>query len=163
MSVRTTEPRGRGERYKLRVQVGILSEDGQALGSVHDISVTGARIEGAPVVPPEGTELRLGFSFYAYALPVPIRGQVVRHTETGGFAVDFKEVDFRTQILLQALLPKFSREQEVLDVAPPPNPPLELELPPELLGACCKLAEAESVPLHQWVLEQLERIAFDDA
>ena len=139
----------RGERYKLKVRVGILSSDGQTLGSVQDISATGARIEGAEAAPPVGSELRLGFSFYAYALPVPIRGRVVRHTETGGFAVGFMDVDFRTQILLRALLPKFSREEREAEQ-------LGIEVPPGLLETCAELAEAAGQPLHEWVIAQLE-------
>ena len=148
----------RGERYKLKVQVGILSEDGQALGAVQDISATGARIEGAPVVPAEGSELRLGFSFYAYALPVPIRGRVVRHTETGGFAVEFQDVDFRTQILLRALLPKFESEN---DEAQQADRRLDVDVPPSLLEACVKLAEQRGISVAEWVIEQLERGTHD--
>lgn len=147
--------RPRGERYKLQLQVGILSEDGQTLGAVQDISSTGARIEDAAVVPDPGTRLRLGFSFYAYALPVPIHGRVVRHTETGGFAVEFEEVDFRTQILLRALLPKFSGP----DSREAPKRHLDVEVPPALLEACLKHAEARGVSVTQWVIEQLERAA----
>ncbi len=144
----------RSERFKLQVQVGILSEDGQTLGAVHDISSTGARIENAAVQPEEGTRLRLGFSFYAYALPVPIHGKVVRHTETGGFAVEFQEVDFRTQILLRALLPKFSGAAE--DAG---RSTVDLEVPPLLLEACLKHAEASGQSVSEWVIEQLERAA----
>jgi hypothetical protein len=144
----------RSERFKLHVQVGILSEDGQNLGSVQDISSTGARIENAAVLPAEGTRLRLGFSFYAYALPVPIHGKVVRHTETGGFAVEFQEVDFRTQILLRALLPKFNDETN--DAA---RPHLDVDVSPLLLEACVKHAEARGVSVTEWVIEQLEQAA----
>ena len=144
----------RSERFKLQVQVGILSEDGQTLGAVQDISSTGARIENAAVLPPEGTRLRLGFSFYAYALPVPIHGKVVRHTETGGFAVEFQQVDFRTQILLRALLPKF--DAKTTDAT---QPSLDVDVPPELLEACLKHAEASGQSVTEWVIEQLERAA----
>ncbi len=61
------------ERYRLKVSVGILSDDGPSRGRVQDISVSGARIEAVENLPPEGSELRLGFSFTASALPVPIR------------------------------------------------------------------------------------------
>jgi len=134
--------------------VGILSEDGQALGSVRDISSTGARIENAVVVPAEGTQLRLGFSFYASALPVPIHGTVVRHTETGGFAVEFREVDFRTQILLRALLPKFDGGANDGSGAR-----LDVDVSPALLEACLKQAEARGLSVTDWVIEQLERVA----
>ncbi len=134
--------------------MGILSEDGQTLGAVQDISSTGARIENAAVLPAEGTRLRLGFSFYAYALPVPIHGRVVRHTETGGFAVEFEEVDFRTQILLRALLPKFSADAEGTA-----RPHLDVDVSPALLEACLKQAEERGISVADWAIEQLERAA----
>ena len=86
----TSEPepgqRIAAERYSVSVRVGILTGDGQTAGDVCDISVTGARIENVGARPEEGSDLRLGFSFYAHALPVPIHGKVVRHTDDGGFA-----------------------------------------------------------------------------
>ena len=77
------------ERYSVSVRVGILTEGGQTAGDVQDISVTGARIQNVGTRPEEGSDLRLGFSFYAHALPVPIHGKVVRHTEDDAAVTDF--------------------------------------------------------------------------
>ena len=152
---------GSAERYRLRVQVGILTQDGQTKGSVRDMSISGARIEDSSLLPEEGSTLRLGFAFYAHALPVPIHAKVVRRTETGGFAVEFQDVDFRTQILLRALLPKVSGNDRpnsarvlVSDAGH-----LEAELSPGLLEACAKHTEAKGISLDEWVVEQLERAA----
>lgn len=134
--------------------MGILTGGGLSEGSVQDISVSGARIEGTTVRPAEGSMVRLGFSFYAEALPVPMRAQVVRHTETGGFAVRFDDVDFRTQILLRALLPQVGS-----DGASGPDSGSVEELRPELLHACTQLAKAEGMSLKEWVHQQLERAA----
>jgi len=151
------------ERYAVSVQVGILSESGQTCGNVRDISVSGARIEHAGQVPPEGAELQLGFSFYAHALPVPMRGRVVRHTDDGGFAVSFEDVDFRTQILLRSLLPNVSSEGFPADgVELTETGHVQLQLPPVLLAACAKAAERQGQRLEQWMLEQLEASALDD-
>lgn len=149
------------ERYRLRVQVGILTTDGQTVGSVRDMSITGARIEDTNAIPEEGSMLRLGFAFYAHALPVPIHGKVVRHTESGGFAVEFKDVDFRTQILLRALLPKVSGDNRPNSdrVQVSDGGQVEAALGPSLLEACAKHAEVRCMSLEDWVLEQLEYAA----
>jgi hypothetical protein len=162
----TKEPRPgqriAAERYAVSVGVGIMSEEGQMSGDVCDISVTGARIRHTGHVPPAGEKLRLGFSFFAHALPVPIRGRVVRHTEDGGFAVEFEEVDFRTRILLRALLPNVSSDAYPADgVQLNDCGTLELHLQPVLLTACAKAAERSGRSLEQWILEQLENGALD--
>jgi hypothetical protein len=152
------------ERYRLRVQVGILAPDGQARGAVHDMSVSGARIEKVNAAPEEGSKLRLGFAFYAHALPVPIHATVVRRTETGGFAVRFDNVDFRTQILLRSLLPQVSSDEQRPHsdrVRVSSSGYVEAHLSPQLLDACTKLAEARGMHLEDWILEQLERAALD--
>ncbi len=97
---------------------------------------------------------------------LPIHGRVVRHTETGGFAVAFEDVDFRTQILLRALLPRMKDEEERphsnrVHVSPMGH--VEAELPPALFDACCKLADSRGVHLEDWILEQLERAALEEA
>ena len=151
------------ERYAVSVQVGIVSEEGEMRGNVSDISISGARIDQTGHRPPEGSELQLGFAFYAHALPVPVRAHVVRHTEDGGFAVEFEDVGFRTQILLRSLLPNVSSEgfpTGGLEVNE--SGCVELQLPPVLLTSCTKAAERQGKPLEQWVLEQLEAAARDD-
>jgi hypothetical protein len=132
-------------------------------GEVRDISVTGARIEHTGQMPPTGTHLRLGLSFYAHALPVPIDARVVRHVEGSGYAVEFENLDFRTQILLRALLPGVSSEGFPADgVHLNDAGRLELGLHPVLLTTCAKAAESRGIPIEEWILEQLESGARDD-
>ncbi len=165
MRPRTRDPkpgkRAAAERYSVSVQVGILSDDGQTSGSVKDISVTGARIEGAATVPAPGSHLRLGFSFYAHALPVPIHARVIRKVDDGGFAVEFEDVDFRTQILLRALLPRVCEEGLGGEGGLPLNDEglIALALPPLLLAACAKVAAQEDMKLEDWIMQQLEHAA----
>ena len=145
-------------RYGLGVDVGILSEHGQMRGSVENMSVSGARIEGAGIQPPKGESLKLGFCLHVEALPVPIRATVVRHTDSGGFAVEFENVDFRTQLLLRALLPRVSGEDSSVDVESGMNDSrLDMNLDPELHAACARKAEESGMSLCSWILEQLRR------
>ena len=131
-------------------------------GDVSDISVTGARIQHTGRMPEQGAKLRLGLSFFAHALPVPIHARVVRHTEDGGFAVEFEEVDFRTRILLRALLPNVSSDAYPADgVQLNDCGTLELHLQPVLLTACAKAAEQKGMSLEQWIVEKLENGALD--
>ena len=148
------------ERYSVSVQVGILCEDGQTSGAVKNISVTGARIEGVSAIPEPGSHLRLGFSFYAHALPVPIHARVVRKVDERGFAVEFEDVDFRTQILLRALLPRVCEDGiNVEGLALNDEGLIAFALPPLLLAACASVAAQEDKKLEAWIMEQLERAA----
>ncbi len=150
------------ERYSVSVQVGILTKDGHMCGNVRDISVSGARIEHTSYLPPEGSTLQLGFAFYAHALPVPMQARVVRHIEDGGFAVEFEEVDFRTQVLLRSLLPNVSSEgfpAEGVHLNEAGH--LELDLPPVLMATCVKVAEQQGLRIEDWIVAQLEAAALD--
>jgi hypothetical protein len=143
------------------VQVGILSDEGHLCGSVRDISVSGAHIEHTGRLPAEGEQLQLGFAFYAHALPVPMQARVVRHTGEGGFAVEFEEVDFRTQVLLRSLLPNVANEAgEAVDVSKAGR--VEMELTPVLRSACLKAAERRGQPIEAWILAALEAAALED-
>lgn len=150
------------ERYSVSVQVGILTEEGHMCGNVRNISVSGAHIEHTGYLPPEGSMLQLGFAFYAHALPVPMQARVVRHTEERGFAVEFEDVDFRTQVLLRSLLPNVSSEGFPAEgVHLNEAGRLELDLPPVLMASCAKVAEKRGLRLEDWILDVLEAAALD--
>ena len=148
------------ERYAVSVQVGILTDDGHMCGNVRDISVSGARIEQSGFVPEPGSQVQLGFAFFAHALPVPMLARVVRHTDEGGFAVEFEKVDFRTRILLRSLLPNVASDGEATE--PDESGHLELNLHPVLQAACIKAAESQGARLEDWILAQLEEAALKD-
>lgn len=151
------------ERYSVSVRVGILTEQGHTSGSVRDISVSGARIEHCGTRPNAGSRLQLGFAFYAHALPVPMQARVVRHTAEGGFAVEFENVDFRTQVLLRSLLPDVSSKDFPAGLAQKARTgKLELDLPPVLRAACGMAAERRELRLEDWIRERLEAAALED-
>ena len=154
-------PTASAERYRLKIDVGVFGEDERGQGQVANMSVSGALIDRTDVLPDEGELVRLGFSFHAHALPVPITGRVVRHTPEGGFAVTFEDVDFRTQILLRTLLPSVSDGMRAPtgEVTVGPSGNVEANLSPALYSACQKLAEDEGISLSNWIVAQLELAA----
>lgn len=154
-------PCASAERYRLRIDVGVFGEANRGQGQVTNMSVSGALIDRTDVLPEEGQLVRLGFSFHAHALPVPITGRVVRHTESGGFAVSFEDVDFRTQILLRTLLPSVSEGVRAPSgkVTVAESGRFEANLSPALHAACQKLAEDEGIPISNWIVAQLELAA----
>ena len=155
-------PSASAERYRLKIDVGVFSDDVRGQGQVSNMSVSGALIDHTDVLPEEGELVRLGFSFHAHALPVPITGRVVRHTEGGGFAASFEDIDFRTQVLLRTLLPSVSealRSPPGADVTISSNGRVEALLSPALHAACLKLADDEGISLSNWIVAQLELAA----
>ena len=154
-------PSASAERYRLKIDVGVFGEENRGQGQVANMSVTGALIDRTDLLPDEGELVRLGFSFHAHALPVPITGRVVRHTPEGGFAVTFEDVDFRTQILLRALLPSVSDGMRAPsgEVTVGPGGHVEANLSPALYSACQKLAEDEGISLSNWIVAKLELAA----
>jgi hypothetical protein len=85
------------------------------IGRIHDISVTGVRIEDVDVVPPTHARIELIFVLSVEQAPFHAEGVVVRHTESGGFAVIFVAVEARVRYLVWTL----SRcLQQLPDLAP---------------------------------------------
>ena len=146
-------PCASAEGYRLRIDVGVFGQSDRGQGQVSNMSVLGALIDRTDVLPKQGSLVRLGFSFHAHALPVPITGRVVRHTGAGGFAVSFEDGDFRTQILLRTLLPSVSDGVRAL------SGEVQASLSPALYAACQKLAEDEGISLSNWIVAQLELAA----
>jgi hypothetical protein len=73
-------------------------------GTVWDISASGARIENASEPVSQGTTLGLRSSYYPGSFGVELKGDVVRHTETG-FAVQFVQLGSPQVDLLRRILP----------------------------------------------------------
>ncbi len=73
---------------------------------IRDMSASGARLEGVKVGPPRGEAVLLTLRFYESALPIHIEGVVIRHTESGGFAVRFQALAPRVRAQIASILPK---------------------------------------------------------
>ena len=90
-------------RYRNRYKVVFRTDDEQGSGTLHDISMSGARVEDASMQPKPGTRIRLEFAPRADCLPVEVRAHVVRECGSG-FAVEFSALDPRMKRLLRSLV-----------------------------------------------------------
>jgi hypothetical protein len=72
-------------------------------GVLHDISLVGAFIEDASPRLKAGTRLELRFSPRPDCLPIRVKAEVKRETETG-FGVEFSFVDRGLKKILEALV-----------------------------------------------------------
>ncbi len=90
-------------RYRDRYKVVFRTDEEQGSGTLHDISLSGARVDEATLQPEPGTRLRLEFAPRADCLPVEILAQVVRECGSG-FAVEFSAIDPRLKRLLRSLV-----------------------------------------------------------
>ena len=100
---RTDDGRRAAPRAKGWIPVCIRLGDSVSTGTIHDMSVSGARIEGCPLMPAEGSELTLSPSLEDRESRLWIRATVVRLVGEGGFAVRFVEMDPVTEELLERL------------------------------------------------------------
>lgn len=147
-------------RYHFRVPVRLTWSGQSATAMVQDMSSSGARVEEASCDPPEGTRLHLEFSFFVGSASIPLGGEVVRTTETGGFAVRFTNVDARKSELLRVLLPKVAsarleHEEQVSTF----SGQLVSNLGPRLHNACHDAARAEGLTLNEWIKAKLQGAA----
>ena len=80
----------RRESHRVRVSFDALYSEGrvEGAGQLADLSHTGARIDGASLIPKVGSNMRI-YVFVQPVAPFEIVGEVVRHLE-GGFALEFK-------------------------------------------------------------------------
>ena len=108
---------GMEQRTDERVTIGIVGLEIDGLcstGRVHDISAVGARIEDTPLKPAVGAHVRVTFVLSLDRPGFEVLGEVVRFTDTGGFAISFSAVDPRLRNVLIELaerarqLPDFS-------------------------------------------------------
>jgi hypothetical protein len=91
-------PQDRREAERVALSIVGISVDGvwHGQGRLADISANGARIEGAAPQPCVGASVRIGFFLSVFEIGVDLQrfevaGSVVRHTQSGGFAIRFHE------------------------------------------------------------------------
>src|SRR5262245_58213274 len=95
-------------RYALNVAVECSWAGAVRKGRIQDISSLGARIEQVGVQPAEGTVITLKLALYQNSVPMSLEGRVVRHTDSGGFGVQFVNLDARIERILRTMLPKLA-------------------------------------------------------
>ena len=96
-------------RYPVAIAVAFGGRHELSLeGMISDLSTSGARVEGGGAPPEPGTMVQLELS-----LPedpaLRILSRVVRETESGGFAVEFVELDLHARKILVDL-PRLGRD-----------------------------------------------------
>ncbi len=96
--------RRRGTRYLVQLPVSYRSAGGSMRGTILDISVTGAAVEGTPPHEQLGGPLVLQFECFGTIEPIGLDATLVRLTERG-FAVQFTEPEpFLKALLKLAML-----------------------------------------------------------
>ncbi len=90
-------------RYQGRYKVVFRTHEEQGSGTLHDISMSGARVDEASMQPKPGARLRLEFAPRADCLPVEVLAHVVRECGSG-FAVEFSALDPRMKRLLRSIV-----------------------------------------------------------
>jgi hypothetical protein len=91
-------------RYPVTIIVVFCDERASGGGRIWDLSAAGARIEEVNYLPRIETRLSLVFAPLNRNVAIEISAQVVRWTETGGFAVRFCAMDDQAEALLLATL-----------------------------------------------------------
>ncbi len=81
-------------------------------GTMVNGSLSGASIEQVTRLPARGQGLRLLLHLARSKGPLEVHGEVIRHTETGGFAVRFCELDAQTLRVLRTVLPRVEELSE---------------------------------------------------
>lgn len=95
----------RAQRQEVRVPAAYVAGGGfLGNGRIRDLSVSGARIEEVDARPGVGTPLVLALSPLPGVTPVKMFAQVVRATETGGFAVEFHAGDPKQRLVSLMML-----------------------------------------------------------
>jgi len=92
----------RANRVRMGVRAGVEVGGLWSEGVLHDVSTSGARVEGAQVTPRLGAEVTVSF---VVAMDEPVfraRGVVTRRTVTEGFAVQFALVEPKLEQILQS-------------------------------------------------------------
>ncbi len=101
----------RATRVRLRAPVEYRACEARAthgthgIGTIWDISASGARLEDVSASLEQGATAWLRCSFFLGSFDVELKGSVVRHTETG-FAIEFRELGKAQVGLLRSILPE---------------------------------------------------------
>ncbi len=93
-------------RYHALLPVKFRCDSVVSEGTLVDMSLVGARIEGVDRRPPPGKRLELVLCLAGSDSLVEVPVEVIRHTETRGFAVRFCEPDVRVLRILRTILPR---------------------------------------------------------
>jgi hypothetical protein len=113
--------RDKDKRFSARVPISVIGIEVGTLcgtGRIYDVSATGLRVEECGIVPAVGESTKLTFVLSVEQPAFEVQAQVVRHTETGGFAVTFVAVEPRFRDLVAALA---ERVQKLPDIPAQPN------------------------------------------
>jgi len=88
------------------LEVGALFAAGglQGRGRVTNISLSGARVERSDAEPPIGTSMVVALSTMPGRSAVKVFAEVVRRTDTGGFAVRFNAADATRRLMRLMIL-----------------------------------------------------------
>jgi hypothetical protein len=149
-------------RYALNVPVDIACGGSERKGQVHDISALGIRVEKAGLQPSEGTVVSLKLSLYANSIPLSFEARVVRHTGTGGFCVEFVNLDARVERVLRSVLPKIAAPITD-DAAAVTSGKFELDIGSDLHEQIAEIARGRGVETIDWVVNEIEKSAKEAA
>ena len=92
------------DRYPVTIIVAYGDERASAVGRIWELSGGGARIEEVNYLPQIQARLTLVFAPLNWTVTIDIGAEVIRWTETGGFAVRFCAMDNKAEVLLLATL-----------------------------------------------------------
>jgi hypothetical protein len=148
-------------RYALDVPVDFACAGTVHKGRVQDISALGARLEKVGIQPAEGTVIGLKLALYEKSVPMKLEGRVVRHTDTGGFCVQFVSLDIRVERILRTLLPKLAGAPITEDGKAVASGKLQVDIGGGLHEQIAELAREQGVETIDWVVDQIEKSASD--
>jgi predicted HicB family RNase H-like nuclease len=148
-------------RYALDVPVECTCVGRVHKGRVQDISALGARLEKVGIQPAEGTVLGLKIALFENAVPMKLEGKVVRHTDSGGFSVQFVSLDARVERILRTLLPKLAGAPITEDGKAVASGKFQVDIGGDLHEQIAELAREQGQETIDWVVDQIEKSASD--
>ena len=157
----TNEPVTRriAPRYRLEVPVRISTDQRRGEGTTADMSASGVRVESSNIRPPDGLKIELRFAFFPNSPPIRISAEVVRTTESGGFAARFYDLDWRMQRVLRAILPTVGagKVEDPYDDTASFSGKLIADLGPELHRDCALAARSQDKSLKDWFRGEMKK------
>ncbi len=133
------------KRYPLPLPVKIrqgLSKE--CVGLAQNISKSGIWVERCAIQPIVGAPIRVQLLLFEGNRGLALRAEVVRHTESGGFAARFTSLDQRMQRSLEAVLEGLADQSDDDDDGPPTiTRSLALRLEPDVCELLSRIAKSE--------------------
>src|SRR5262245_44522608 len=148
-------------RYALDVPAECFCAGTVRKGRVQDISALGARLEKVGMQPAEGTVIGLKLALYESSTPLKFEGKVIRHTDTGGFCVQFVSLDPRVERILRTLLPKLAGTPITEDGKPVASGKFQVDIGGNLHQQIAELAAEQGLETIDWVVNKIEKSATD--